>query len=365
MNIDAIYEMVRRFEVTDAYRALLPEIPSNEAAQALLAELLRTDWNVCLIAMEEDLLEGIKAGREAGDGWLSYVYARYMDCARPHMNAVYDAEEAYDIAIEAGIWDAIMYKANAWLYGDYKDLGTSEEHYIALRDDAAQRGSSLAQLQLLLDRTFGRRGYTKAEPLETYKEVETFITENEQKHLHFDPSYYRIAGYISEELGRVLEADMWYEKAIVNGDKRSFFPLAMIRACGKDYKITDVDEFEKVMQRGLVAGAADTLYSMCFYLDNEDYQAMSQEQQETVHNAIKDGLELALQLGDGTAAFFLASYHRGGRMGFEEDRDKAYEYAARGAELRDEDCKNFMDDMDIDTWDEGDDGDDGRYDAWA
>ena len=361
MSIDELYELERTFRVTEAFRALLPDLHRNDEVQALFLELLTTDWNLFLIAQEKDLLQAIEAGRKERDGWLSYAYARYLDCVRPHKAAVYHAEEAYDIAIDAGIWDAIMFKGYAWLHGEYLDLGKSEERYIALRDEAAKRGSKLALMQQLLDRTFGRRGYDKPEPLEAYNRLEPFITECEKRKLHLDPSYYRNIGYISEELGRILEADTWYEKAISCGDKRSFFPLAMVRSCGKDYQITDVEQFEQVMQRGRDVLVPDTLYSQCYYTSQADFEAMSPDEQKAIHDAIQEGLERALSLGDSTAAYFLASYYRDGQMGFEVDFEKAYNYAARGVELRYEECKDIMDETG-DVWDEGDDG---RYDAWA
>ena len=363
MNIDAVYELERKFQIAEAFRALLPDLHRDDEVQELFLEILRADWNLFLIAQEPDLMAVIEAGRKERDGYLSYAYARYLDCVRPHEASIYNAEEAYDIAIDAGIWDAIMFKAYAWLYGEYLDLGKSEQRYITLRDDAAKRGSKLAMQQQLLDLTFGRRGYDKPEPLEAYNRLEPFITACEQRHLHLDPSYYRNAGFITEELGRILEADMWYEKAIAAGDQRSFFPLAMIRSCGKDYKITDVAQFEQVMQRGREVLAPDTLYSKCYYLENKDFESMSSAEQQATHEAIKEGLEKALALGDNTAAYFLASYYRDGLMGFETDYQKAYEYAQRGVALRYEDCKDIM--TDVDGGDDWDEGDDGRYDAWA
>ena len=363
MDIKAIYDLESRFQVTQAFRAMLPDIHCNDEVQALFLEMLAVDWNLFLIAQEPDLLQAFEDGRKERDGWLSYAYARYLDCVRPHEASIYNAEEAYDIAIDAGIWDAIMFKGYAWLHGEYLDLDKSEERYIALRDTAAKRGSRLAQRQQLLDRTFGRRGYTTREPLEAYKMLEPYITACEERQLHVDPSYYRVAGFISEELGRILEADMWYEKAIASGDKQSFFPLAMVRACGKDCKITDVEQFEQVMQRGRDVLAPDTLYSKCYYTEQADFEAMTPEEQKTLHEAVRNGLEQALSLGDSAAAYFLASYYRDGQMGFEVDFEKAHDYAERGVELRYEECKDILDETgDIDTWDEGDDG---RYDAWA
>lgn len=363
MKIEELYELERTFKIAEAFRALLPDIHHDDEKQALFLELLDTDWNLFLIAQEQDLLQAIEAGRKERDGWLSYAYARYLDCVRPHEASIYHAEEAYDIAIDAGIADAILFKGYAWLYGEYLDLGKSEERYIALRDEATKRGSRIAMRQQLLDRAFGRRGYDKPEPREAYNRLEPFINELEKRHLHIDPAYFRTIGFISEELGRKLEADMWYGKAIAAGDKRSFFPLAMVRACGKDYQIADVQEFEQVMQRGRDVLAPDTLYSQCYYINEPDFEAMEPAEQQSVHEAINAGLEKALALGDNTAAYFLASYYRDGHMGYEIDFEKAHDFAARGVALRYEECQEIMEETgDTDVWDEGDDG---RYDAWA
>ena len=361
--MEDLYQLMREHKVAELFRALLPDIARNDEKQALFLELLRTDWNLFVIAQEPDLLQALEDGRQQKDGWLSYAYARYLDCVRPQAGAVYSAEEAYDIAIDAGISEAIMFKAFAWLYGEYLDLGKSEERYIQLRDEAVKRGSTYAVQQQLLDRAFGRRGYTQREPLEAYKKLEPFITQSEKNHLPIAPSYFRIIGYISEEAGRKLEADMWYEKAIEGGDKKAFFPLALVRACGKDYEIVDKEEFEAVMKRGCEAQAPDTFYAKC-YTEPDAFEQMSEEEQQSLHETVKAGLEKAFAMGDDTAAYFLASYYQYGKMGFEVDYEKAYEYALRGANWRNDDCKTIADDIGdlLDTWDEGDDG---RYDAWA
>lgn len=362
--MEELYQLMREYKVAEAFRSLLPDIHCNDEKQALFLEILRTDWNLFVIAQEPDLLSALEDGRKERDGWLSYGYARYMDCIRPHEAAIYHAEEAYDIAIDCGIWDAIMYKANAWLYGEYLDMDKSEERYIQLRDMAAKRGSVYAREQQLLDRTFGRHGYDKPEPLEAYKLLEPFINECVERKLHIDAGYYRIIGYIAEELGRKLEADMWYKRAIGAGDKKAFFALALIRACGKDYRIVDREEFERIMQLGCEAQAPDTYYSPCYYIEHEEFETMDAEAQKALHERIRAGLEKAIEAGDDTAAYFLASYYRDGTLGFETDCEKAYEYALLGAKKRNKECKELADEIGdmLDTWDEGDDG---RYDAWA
>lgn len=362
LTIQQIDQLVRAHQIVPAFRALLPQLYTNDEAQMIYLELLRTDWNLFAIAKDAELLANIERGAKERDMWLMHAFARYHDAVRPEPDSRLMAAEYYHRATYKGIADALAYIAILRLYGEYGvNPQVDIDNYIQFRDTAAQKGSYKAIHARLLDMAKGQYGFDH-EPLEAYKRHEEFVTQCEERGLRMDPYSYTLLGRICEELGRVLEADMWYNKGIEHGDSRAYYFLAMLRGCGKDQEIVDRDEFMFIMREGMEKQVADTFLAEAMCVSADEYKDMDAANQQITHELLQLHLEKAVELGEPIGALFLSEYYQKGTHGFKKSAKLAKEWKERGAmALRFEALERAEAEAAEDEYEE----DDSKYDAWS
>lgn len=342
MEVNEILQLMKKRELVDAFKALVPLIDDNEAAQVLFLELVRTDWNMFLLADNQEVMETLEDGAAADHPWLSYGYARYHDAVMPKTESLEIATKYYDAAMNFGIADADVFEAMCWRDGEYGII--NERRYVQMVQEALKKGSHRAAMQVSIDQMYGNSGYT-ADPQGIYDHMSEYTRQCDEADQHYDPHYLCLVGQACEELGRKKEAMQWYDRALEEGDPKACYNLALLRGCDEDGNIVDYDKFSAVMTRGRELYVPTANMEITLAMTEEIFQEASEEDQREYTSAIKDELELAADMGERTADYILAVYYRDGLFGFEQDYNEAFKWAARGAIIRDNSCYGILADM--------------------
>ena len=336
-------ELMRKREIVEAFKLIELNLDEETVVtQNMLMELVRWDWNLFLLAEDEDLINEIRRQAEMRDPWMGYVYARYHDAVMPETNSLQIATDYYDAAIEYGIADAMVYEAMSWRDGEYGVCNVQKYHELC--DKALDKGSVRAVIQISLDRIYGNSGY-QAQPQHVFDTLVRYVDSCDADGTHYDPYYMHLLGRACEETGKKQLAAKWYERAMEAGDAKSCYPLALLRACDENGNIIDIDAFSEIMERGRAIYAPTANLEVTLAMTQDMFDDASEEDQQTYHELIKDELELGALMGERMADYILAIYYRDGLFGFDQDYNEAFRWAARGALLRDDGCYGILADM--------------------
>ena len=90
--------------------------------------------------------------------------------------------------------------------------------------------------------------------------------------------------------------------------------------------------YEEMMEEGIEKGCA---LCMIYQADmsDDDFEELSAEEQQQLHNVVDERLRRGLQLGEGMCAYFLFNHYYYGGLGYTTDNSKAFAYLEQGARL--------------------------------
>lgn len=336
MDINDIYRLIQGRKIEQAYDAVLGSGLGREVALSLFQQVLGINWNLFLL---HDRAGEMKAGAERGDLLLRYAWARYNDAVRPSPDSVETAIEYYTESAEGGVPDALMCLAFLWKEGAFGLVDMSR--FRKLRQEAVDKGSTMAVLSLCTDRVFGLNG-EKADPRGVYDKITSYIGQSSEEGIYVDPRFHSLVAASCKELGRVLEADSWYSDALSLGDPKACFYLACLRGTDRDGNFVDTEEFGNILAKGEEMNIPDAHMVMPLILTEELFEGLPQDERALVPSTLESSLTTALALGEPLAAYFLGTYYYEGKYGFRQDFAEAWKRFSQGAILNYGPCYEML-----------------------
>jgi len=282
--------------------------------------------------LTEDDVALLRKACEAGDPYAQYGYGRWLYYLNPFDDAMRRTEELY-LTCQSLIPDAMAAYGQMIRFGETvitfpntMDIDESNRHI----ELAARRGSELGALLLARHRIFGH--HREAEPQVVAEEIEKRLAEERDP----DPQWYIVLGYAYQELERTDEAISYYEKAIDMGSADDCILLAGIYSQRGNHALC-----EEIMEEGCRKGLISCLAYQAD-MSEETFQALSEEEQQQLHQDLDERLHRGIRMGDGCCAYWLWRTIYYGGLGYEEDEEKSYPYLLEGIRLSDTDCITNM-----------------------
>ncbi len=265
------------------------------------------------------------------DPYAMYGYASWLAANNNNSDDIRKAFDFYVKAAEGGCVDALMGESLLWSNG----VGGIKDSKLAadLRDEAVAKGSEFAAMCQARNRIGGFNA--NDEPEKVLEEIKQRIDADTD----FNPRWYSVMAFAYEALGDLENAKQMYQTAIEHNVEDACFFLAHIyRNEG------DNDTYRKLMLEGIKQGSA-----LCHILDadmdEEEFYKLSLSKQGELKSKVEKRLERGIQLGEGLCAYYLAFNYYHGKLGFDHDINKAFEYATEGYRLCDAYSCNLIIDM--------------------
>ena len=337
---EQIKDFILNYKTQEAFWALADGVMNDSEKQKYLLRFLSFKNNVVLLI---DDVEKIKTLADDGNPYMQYAYARYHEILMPEPKSNEIFLDYSMKAIAGGVADARMCIALGWRDGDFGEV--DHRQYIDEYRKALEEGSIRAlyhRVFLLINGEYGN----KADPHKAYDEAESLLTLDTEMP---DAMLYRLMGKASARLGRKADAINCFELAVKWGDMQSIYEEAICAYVDDEGYVINRQEFIQKFDTGREFGLTESYLLYLFLLDDDTYNAMSEQEKATLPDVLKDELQLAWLQGDNLAPYYLGLYHENGVYGFTQDTDEAFMWYSRGAILRSPLCYDALARMILDN----------------
>lgn len=278
--------------------------------------------------LSKDAIEELRKAASSGDAYAQYGYGRWLYFCNPETDSMRQAEELF-FAAKQTLPEALAAYAQMLRYGEtekYHPSSIDIEESTNLIQQAVGQGSVLAAVYQARHLMFGNH----CEP--NPQEVALRIEQRLDSESNGDPYWHTLLGHAYLELERRDDALNQYEQAISLGELDAYVYLADIYRRRGNMALSD-SYMEEGCRKGAVA-------CMAYRADmkEEDYDELSEEERQSLHNDVDKRLRSGLKMGDGICAFYLWLNHYYGGLGYEKNVNKAMAYLQRGVQLADVFC---------------------------
>lgn len=321
-----IYNCIRQFRTSEAFWAAADGVEASPVKQGFLLRILSRRDSVAHLRNDYDRIRQLA---EQGNPYMQYALARLNDCVPAADNAPELKKRYYTLAMEAGIADARACLALCWRDGDFGE--SDPDRYEAELSRALDEGSDKAAQLRMNNMIHGWHGCPR-DPQAVCDMIEDYLDGLQEYEI--DPYYFALLGDADKELGRTGAAAADYKKAIAYGDRSAFFSLGYTTCFDLDDNLADREEFFHIMKEARAAGAVDGYVAAALLLNDETFDAMSDQEQKTTHDLLDEELRIAIQMGDAVAAEYLGSYYEFGSYGFRQDDAEAWACYSTGSTLQ-------------------------------
>lgn len=270
--------------------------------------------------LTDDEVQELKQAAAQGDAYAQYGYGRWIYYHNTGDASLREAEQLF-LQAKDTVPDALAAYAQMWRYGETQENTMDVERSRELLRTALARGSQVADIQLMRAELFGT--FCEANPAG----VAAMIERRAKGCQIDDPVWFVLLAYAYEELDRREDAIRSYEQAIKYGETTAYAYLAMLY-----FERGNMALYEEMMEEGIEKGCA---LCMIYQADmsDEDFEELSAEEQQQLHNVVDERLRRGLQLGEGMCAYFLFNHYYYGGLGYTTDNSKAFAYLEQGARL--------------------------------
>lgn len=324
--------LLRNFEFQSAFWQMAPIVATTPEVQPYFCRLMRQ--RACIALLSDDL-DRLRTEAKNGNPYMKYAYARYHDLVVPDAHSNEIKEEYYLQAYHEGVVDAGACLAFCYRDGDFGEADVSLYHQTL--KEALEKGSVTASHQYLRNLIWGLNGVEK-NVRKAYLDLDNFIRANEKLGTDIDGIFYHLKADAAYELGEKKEAAALYRKAIEHGDASAFFYLAIYTTCDASWNVLDRETFMKIMSEAREANSPDGFLDYAILVSEEAFLHYDEKTKKSISEAVVNSLELAISMGDDTAAMLMGTYYAHGSMGLPKDLDRSWAYFARGAVLRNTTC---------------------------
>lgn len=275
--------------------------------------------------LTKDDVELLRKRAAEGNLHAQYGLARWIYYTASSDTSMSEAEELL-LKSKNYVPDALAAYAQMWRYGETKENEMDIAKSNKLMQKALNRNSERAAQQLARYRIFGL--FCEAEPEAVAQEIEQRLKTDTEA----DSLWHTLLGHAYTELEKRDEAISQYEQALTLGERDAYLFLAATYQQRGNMALSD-----SLMEEGCNKGASAC---MIYEADTkeEDYETLTEQEQQRLHHNIDERLHRGMQMGDGTCAFYLWLHNYYGGLGYEEDVPKAMSYLQRGIQLGDTSC---------------------------
>ena len=305
-------------------------VPAHVDAKAMYLFFMIFNTYTRIYLLSDKQIAQLKDYAERGYAVSQYAYGRYLDIVRPEENSLEEAEKLFKAAEAFGIGDAIQAQSFLLLNGHLGLVNISEGHKMTLR--AIEKGSDLAA-RVYLRRLIYGDAYFEADPQKAIDAIKKMFPYESHDISEVNPMFYEVLADAYEKIGNNREAEIYYQQAINMG-----YVEAFANYCYLQNQDQSTEEKRKVylemLDEACEAGDPNGyVYKGAFFMDHfEDYDEATQPK---ITAEIKKNFETASRMGSSIAPGFLAEAYYYGHYGFEEDDNKAWYWAANGAQRDD------------------------------
>lgn len=282
-----------------------------------------TGWRVKSLSPE--MVEKLKACSESNP-YAAYGYGRWLSLVNPGGKCLKEAEVLLTWAGSSGVQDANAALAQMYFDGRTEADKAMPQMHAFLMDTSYKAGSELAQIMTLENTIFGDYGFPEDPAL-----VADILRKHIEKHPECDTLYYDLLGQALEETDPEA-AQKAFRVNIDRGDNESYYSLASLYQSAGDW-----DRACLVADEGARNGAVNCRRFKA-RMSQEDFLALSREEQEALHREISEGLDFAIAHHDRYACFLKAMCLYYGNLGYTEDLIQALVPLERGCEMGHSNC---------------------------
>ena len=282
-----------------------------------------TGWRVKSLSPE--MVEKLKACSES-DPYAAYGYGRWLSLVNPGGECLKKAEVLLTWAGTNGVQDANAALAQMYLDGRTEADKAMPQMHAFLMDTSYKAGSELAQVMTMENTIFGDYGFREDPAL-----VADILQKHIEKHPECDTLYYDLLGMALEDTDPEA-AEKAFRVNIDRGDNESYYSLASLYESAGDW-----DRACLVADEGARNGAVNCRRFKA-RMSQEDFLALSGEEQEALHREISEGLDYAIAHHDRYACFLKGICLYYGNLGYTEDIIQALEPLERGCEMGHGNC---------------------------
>ncbi len=282
-----------------------------------------TGWRVKSLSPE--MVEKLKACSES-DPYAAYGYGRWLSLVNPGGECLKKAEVLLTWAGTDGVQDANAALAQMYFDGRTEADKAMPQMHAFFMDSSYKAGSELAQVMTLENTIFGDYRFPEDPAL-----VADILRKHIEKHPECDTLYYDLLGQALEDTNPEA-AEKAFQVSIDRGDNESYYSLAALYESAGDW-----DRACEVADEGARKGAVNCRRFKA-RMSQEDFLALSREEQEALHKEISEGLDYAISHHDRYACFLkgLCLYY--GNLGYPEDLVQALEPLERGCQMGHSNC---------------------------
>ena len=282
-----------------------------------------TGWRVKSLAPE--MVEKLKACSES-DPYAAYGYGRWLSLVNPGGKCLKEAEVLLTWAGSSGVQDANAALAQMYFDGRTEADKAMPKMHAFFMDTSYKAGSELAQVMTMENTIFGDYGFREDPAL-----VADILQKHIEKHPECDTLYYDLLGMALEDTDPEA-AQKAFRVNIDRGDNESYYSLASLYESAGDW-----DRACLVADEGARNGAVNCRRFKA-RMSQEDFLALSGEEQEALHKEISEGLDYAIAHHDRYACFLKGICLYYGNLGYTEDIIQALESLERGCEMGHGNC---------------------------
>ena len=282
-----------------------------------------TGWRVKSLSPE--MVEKLKADSES-DPYAAYGYGRWLSLVNPGGECLKKAEVLLTWAGTNGVQDANAALAQMYFDGRTEADKAMPQMHAFFMDSSYKAGSELAQVLTLENTIFGDYGFREDPAL-----VADILQKHIEKHPECDTLYYDLLGMALEDTDPEA-AQKAFRVNIDRGDNESYYSLASLYQSAGDW-----DRACLVADEGARNGAVNCRRFKA-RMSQEDFLALSGEEQEALHKEISEGLDYAIAHHDRYACFLKGICLYYGNLGYTEDIIQALEPLERGCEMGHGNC---------------------------
>ena len=282
-----------------------------------------TGWRVKSLAPE--MVEKLKAESQSNP-YAAYGYGRWLSLVNPGGKCLKEAEVLLTWAGSNGVQDANAALAQMYFDGRTEADKAMPQMHAFLMDTSYKAGSELAQVMTLENTIFGDYGFPNDPAM-----VADILRKHIEKHPECDTLYYDLLGQALEETDPEA-AEKAFRVSIDRGDNESYYSLASLYESAGDWGRACL-----VADEGARKGAVNCRRFKA-RMSQEDFLALSGEEQEALHKEISEGIDYAISHHDRYACFLKGMCLYYGNLGYTEDLIQALEPLERGCQMGHNNC---------------------------
>ena len=276
-------------------------------------------------SLAPEMVEKLKACSES-DPYAAYGYGRWLSLVNPGGKCLKEAEVLLTWAGSSGVQDANAALAQMYFDGRTEADKAMPKMHAFFMDTSYKAGSELAQVMTMENTIFGDYGFREDPAL-----VADILQKHIEKHPECDTLYYDLLGMALEDTDPEA-AQKAFRVNIDRGDNESYYSLASLYQSAGDW-----DRACLVADEGARNGAVNCRRFKA-RMSQEDFLALSGEEQEALHREISEGLDYAIAHHDRYACFLKGICLYYGNLGYTEDIIQALEPLERGCEMGHGNC---------------------------